>query len=116
MTIDEIDAELMRLPASPTEPEDIEARATMMTTRIELVNAQRAAASAPAPLPSTVPVNVPDDLGGILSKTGRYIFAEILDGKRVIQMPWADFSALVRASHQSSSKHPPTLSPLSIRS
>ena len=40
MTIDEIDAELMRLPASPVSDEDIEARAKLMWKRFELVNAR----------------------------------------------------------------------------
>jgi hypothetical protein len=109
LTLDEIDKELMRLPASPVRDEDIGARAELMTKRIELVSAQRAAAEAPKPLSSTVPVNVPDDLGGILTSTGSYIFAEIVDGKRVIKMPWGDFHALVTARRNSSSRHPPDI-------
>ena len=40
ITLEEIDAELIRLPASPVSDEDIKARAELMRQRIELVNAR----------------------------------------------------------------------------
>jgi hypothetical protein len=91
LTLEEIDAELMRLPASPTTPEDTEARAAMMQRRFDVeAGALRAAAERAAAekkkawgLPL---VNVPGDLSCVMLPNGRTVFADFVDGRRVMQL------------------------------
>src|SRR5258708_1264583 len=91
LNLDEIDRELMRLPASPTTPEDITERASLTLKRFELEAAAReaeASRSAAArreawgfPL-----ANVPGDISCVITAGGRTVYAEIVDGIRMIRL------------------------------
>jgi hypothetical protein len=98
LTLEEIDAELMRLPASPTTPEDIEARHVLMVKRFAVQDAARKAAAerAAADKKQTwgLPlVNVPGDIDCVMLP-GRTILVDIVDGRRVAQLTTAEMLQL----------------------
>jgi hypothetical protein len=96
MTLNEINTALLKIPATPVSDADIEARASLARQRGEIIEAERAKAAAPKPIAGAVAVAVPDELGGIISySTGRFLHAEIVDGRRVIRMPIVDFHKLM---------------------
>jgi hypothetical protein len=99
LTIEEIDAELMRMPVSPTEPEDIEARANMMLKRFEVEAAARNAAAerAAAEKKNTwglPPVNVPPGIDSVVTHTGRSVSTDVVGGKRVMRITAGEMRAL----------------------
>jgi hypothetical protein len=87
MTLQELDAALALLPASPKTQEDLEARATLMARRIELDQAARAAAvnSRPKPRGGLV-VNVPVNVGAthLYGKGGRVCQSRMTEDGRVV--------------------------------
>ena len=91
MTLEEIDTELMRLPASPTTSEDIEARAELMLKRFEVEAAAREAAASRAAaerkqtwgLPL---VNVPAGIDCVITPNGRSVVVDVVDGRRVMRL------------------------------
>jgi hypothetical protein len=96
MTLEEIDAQLAAMPASPEDRDTILARADLARKRIELLEAARRH-ELPQPLPGEIAVCVPDGISCILTVTDQVRFAERLDGQLVIKMGWADFARLVRS-------------------
>lgn len=105
MTLEEIDKELLRLPASPTTPEDIAARAAMMQKRFEVEAAARTAAADRAAaerkqnwgLPL---VAVPAGIDCVLTPNGRTVVADVVDGRRVMQLTRQELSWLSAANHR----------------
>jgi hypothetical protein len=98
MTLEEIDAALMRLPASPTTPEDIEARHVMMVKRFAVHDAARKAAAERAAAEKRkqwgLPlVNVPGDIDCVMLP-GRTILVDIVDGRRVAQLTMGELRHL----------------------
>jgi hypothetical protein len=94
MTLDEIEAALEALPASPEDRDTILARAELARQRIELVKSPTV--NMPPPLGATVTVNAPDGVGCVLQKSGhRYFYAEEIEGKTIIKMDWHTFAGLV---------------------
>jgi hypothetical protein len=79
MTLEEIDAELLRLPASPVTDEDIKARAALTWQRFELLNAR----SKPMPQPcNDIVAYPPVGLGvNVLQTADGPIFAEVIHGR-----------------------------------
>lgn len=98
-TIEEIDLALARLPASPEAPEDVDARATLMWKRCALESAERKAAAdrdaaernARWGLP---PVDVPGEVNCVVTNNGRTVYAEVVDGRRVMRLTSAEVRAL----------------------
>jgi hypothetical protein len=91
MTLEEIDRELMRLPRSPTTPEDIAARATMMQKRFEVEAAERKAAVERAAAEKQnawgLPlVSVPAGIDSVITGNGRNVVADVVDGRRVMRL------------------------------
>jgi hypothetical protein len=91
LTLEEIDKELMRLPRSPTTPEDIAARATMMQKRFDMEVAERKAAAERAAAEKQnawgLPlVNVPPGIDTVITQSGRTVFADVVDGRRVMRL------------------------------
>lgn len=101
-TIAEIDAALMRLPASPVTGEDIDAMAALMWRRAKLESEARAAAARPKELTGNLLVVVPDDnISQIQTIHGRLINVEIVDGKRVVRLFPAEFRNLLTGGRNS---------------
>lgn len=99
MTLAEIDAALMKMPLSPTSPEDVAARAAMMQKRYEVESAarQRAAEIAAAEKNKTwgLPlVNAPAGIDTVITHTGRTVVADIVDGRRVMRITAAEMQYL----------------------
>jgi succinyl-CoA synthetase beta subunit len=99
MTLQEIDQELMRLPASPTTPEDTEARHLLMVKRFEVQAAARKAAAERAAAEKKrqwgLPlVNVPGDISCLSLPNGRIVYTDIVDGRRVAQLTAGDLLQL----------------------
>jgi hypothetical protein len=98
MTLAEIDAALMCMPISPTTPEGIAARADMMLKRFEVEAAarQRAAEIAAAERKKAwglPPVNVPAGIGCVII-TGRTVYADVVDGRRVMKLTAGEVRSL----------------------
>ncbi|MET4788270.1 hypothetical protein ABIF64_000448 [Bradyrhizobium japonicum] len=101
-TITEIDAAVMRLPASPVTGEDIDARAALMWRRYELESEARAAAARPKEVTGNLLVVVPDDnITQIQTIRGRLINAEVVDGKWVVRLFPAEFRDLIMGGRNS---------------
>jgi hypothetical protein len=92
-TLQEIDAELARLPAT-----DIDSRAALMVQRCELYQAEKAAAvvSKPAPRGNLV-INVPKKLGisHFSSNAGRVVQARVEGGRTVLDLFAPEFTTLL---------------------
>ncbi|WP_050420310.1 hypothetical protein [Bradyrhizobium tropiciagri] len=98
MTLNEVDAELQRLPASPETDRDLLARAAMMRRRLELLAIDaKQSREAPPPSPALFEVNIPPDVGAtcIWSLDRRkYFYPEERHGRMVIMLPWETFHKL----------------------
>jgi hypothetical protein len=100
-TVDQIDAAMLLLPASPVTGEDIEARATLMKRRCELDQAERAPAPRKEP-PTGFTIVVPPNMGLsdiIDTASGRTYKARILDGKLVVDATPQIFKMLLAGAH-----------------
>ena len=97
-TLEQIDAELAKLPASPKTDHDIQARAALMQKRYELENQQRKAnAQASRPKPQII-VNAIEEFGCLHAADGEFYYPEIAeDGRRIVRLRhWGDFLGLLR--------------------
>jgi hypothetical protein len=96
MTLEEIDAALAALPASPVTRDQILERAALMRRRIELVDVARRPEAMP-PVPHEIAVVTPAGISCILTAADKVLYAEFIDGRPAIKMGWPDFSRLVRS-------------------
>jgi hypothetical protein len=100
MTLEDLDAELARLPATPKTDEDLNSRATLMTQRITLDQAAKATAEAnrqPKPRGNLV-INVPPGVGTShhYSDRGRVTQSRVTaDGSVVLDLFPAEFKQLL---------------------
>src|ERR1700680_3131928 len=94
-SIEQIDDALKRLPATPTNDEDLIERADLMRRRLDLESAQRQAARHRLPAPGSLVVNVPDDTSVLYTRSGIMRYVEIIDGKRAIRMHAAELKELI---------------------
>jgi hypothetical protein len=100
MTLEDLDAELARLPATPKTDEDLDARAALMKRRIELDQAQRAtaeAASRPKPK-GNLAIFVPAAVGTstYYSDRGRVAHARVAEcGRFVLDLYPVEFRSLL---------------------
>ena len=98
-TFEEIDEALSRLPSSPTTPEDVHARASLMRKRCALESAERKATAdrdaAESNARWSLPfVNVPGGVHCAITSNGRTVYAEVVDGRRVMRLTSAEVRAL----------------------
>jgi hypothetical protein len=99
MTLDELDAALALIPATPKTDADLDARATLTARRIELDQAARAAAaeaSRPPKPRGNLTVTIPAKLGisHFSSNTGRVVQARSEGGRTVLDLFAPEFAAL----------------------
>jgi hypothetical protein len=105
MTLAEVNAELLRLPASPQNDRDLLARCAMMKRRHEILEAQRKPPREvdQAPIGDMCDVIVPPgyNVSCVQSRTirGKYFYVEMRGDNRVIRMPWSEFYSLAFATH-----------------
>jgi hypothetical protein len=108
LTLEEIDQEMMRLPASPVRDEDIYARADLAMKRHEAIAAAREAAARHAAAEKKqvwgLPlVNVPAGIDCVLIPNGhadgRTVVADVVDGRRVMQLTRHDLIWLSIGNH-----------------
>lgn len=95
MTLEEVDDALTRLPTSPVTGEDIEARAALTWKRNELEVAAREAEACRTAADRRnawgLPLaNVPGDISCVITAAGRTVYAEIVDGRRVMRLAPAE--------------------------
>jgi hypothetical protein len=99
MTLQEIDAALAQLPASPKTDADLDARATLMTRRIELDQSIRRAAANSRPQPQgDLVVNVPAGAGisHLYGRNGRVVRSRLTeDGRLVLDLSMQEFKHLL---------------------
>jgi hypothetical protein len=98
MTLQELDAALALIPATPKTDADLDARATLTARRIELDQAEKATAAA-ARLPKlkgNLVVTIPAKLGisHFSSNVGRVVQARIEGGRPVLDLFAPEFAAL----------------------
>jgi hypothetical protein len=87
MTLDELDAALAKIPATPKTDADLDARAALMAKRCELFQAEKATAANSQPKPrGNLVVNVPAGAGltHMYGIEGRTIQARVADDGRVV--------------------------------
>jgi hypothetical protein len=107
MSLEEVEAELIRLPASPNNDRDLIARAVMAKRRCEILDAARPNPNAPPPVDQAglVDIVVPDgvDVSCIQSRTimGRYYYRELRGDQWIIRAPWSEFYTLAFGIHNS---------------
>jgi hypothetical protein len=98
MTLEEIDAELVRLPTTPTNDADFNARAALMARRCELDQAARAAANRQPKPRGNLQVFVPPTLGisHFISERGREAQARMTEeGRLVLDLFVGEFKGLL---------------------
>jgi len=100
MTLEDLDAELARLPAAPVTDADRDARATLMAARITLDQATKATAAANSrpTLRGNLAVNVPPAIGTstFYSDRGRVAQARVTeDGRVVLDLFVGEFKSLL---------------------
>ncbi len=101
MTLEDIDKELARLPATPKTDDDLNARAALMARRIEIDQAAkvvRDAASGRQPARGGIQVTIPDGLGlsHFFGTNGRVATARVAeDGRRVLDLFVHEFRTLL---------------------
>ena len=100
MTLEELDAQLAQLPASPKTDEDLVARAKLMARRIELDNAARSVRDAAAggqPARGNLVVNVPGEIGlsHFYGNKGRVVCARMIEGVLVLDLFLNEFRTLL---------------------
>ncbi|OKO74514.1 hypothetical protein AC629_34995 [Bradyrhizobium sp. NAS80.1] len=107
LTLEDVDDELCRLPASPDTDRDLIARAVMMRRRLELIDASRPNPMAPPPDPDgMVEANLPEGAATCVQDRmlrGKYFYAEDRGGRLVIRLPWRTFYDLANSIHVSGS-------------
>ncbi|MBR0937302.1 hypothetical protein [Bradyrhizobium jicamae] len=98
----EVDAELMRLPASPETDADIIARATLMQRRLDLEAAKQTPKIDPAEEARLVDIFIPAgcDIGcmqdGTSGNAGRFYYRrQHADGRWMIRAPWNCWLAVI---------------------
>jgi hypothetical protein len=99
MTLQEIDAALMSMPLSPTEPADVAARAAMMQLRYDVeASARNAAANRAAAEKKSqwgLPLaNVPPGIDTVITGAGRTVNVDLVDGNRVMKLTAGEVRAL----------------------
>jgi hypothetical protein len=100
MTLNEIDLALAAIPATPKTDADLDARATLTARRMEIEQAQRAAAAEatrpPKPRGNLI-VNIPAKLGitDFISNNGRVAKARVEGGRAVLDLFQPEFTTLL---------------------
>jgi hypothetical protein len=103
MTLSEVETELVRLPTTPKNDDQLIGRAVMAKRRGELVDASRPNPNDPPPDPvGLVEVFVPEGGAGcVQSRTmrGKYFYSELRDdGRQIIKLPWYEFVGIANAT------------------
>jgi hypothetical protein len=96
-SLEQIEAALARLP-EPVTIEEFDHRTRLVTKQMEMVNAARLAA-APRQQPVGVLFNAPDGVGHVMTRLGRFINVELIDGRRMIRLHPGEFRDLVMGSN-----------------
>ena len=95
MNLEQIDAALAAMPASPTTDEDIEARAALAWKRGELISAALTDAARPHVRPGNLMVNVPEGVSCVCTMHGVTRVTETVDGCQIIRMTAGEFRSLI---------------------
>jgi hypothetical protein len=87
-TLEQLDAALAQLPATPVTDADLDARATLMARRITLYQAAKATAEANRrpKLQGNLVVNIPASVGStqLYGKNGRVAHPRVIEGGRIV--------------------------------
>jgi hypothetical protein len=83
-SIEDIEAAIARLP-EPQTMEEFDHRTRLVTKRIEMQQAARKAAE-PRPQPVGILFNAPDGLSQVVTRAGRVVDIEVVNGKRMIRL------------------------------
>jgi hypothetical protein len=95
MTLEQIDAALAALPASPVTDEGISARADLMWKRGEIISTRLTEAARPCVVPGNLEVVVPAGVSCVYTGHGLTRMTETVDNRQVIYMTAGEFRALI---------------------
>jgi hypothetical protein len=95
MNLQEIDAALAALPASPVTDADLLARANLMRRRGELIGAALTESARPRVHPGNLVVSVPEGISCVYTMSGITRVTETVDGRQIIRMTTAEFRNLL---------------------